>query len=478
MTAAAEQRIVRRWLGGLLVGASLLRLWLGWHFFGFLTGDDVEIAEAGFRAIGLRYAPWAIRNTLVSDALVGPWLAVLRGLGVIDRAALVWAASWPMVACATASIYLLFRLVAAWTGRPLTALAAAWLYGLHWIALGFGSATFPRPVSTTCVLAAALCVARAERPAWRDLAAGGCIALAFAVRYSEVIFLAPVALLAAAGLAGWRAQCRVLLGVAAGFAAGALLFVGAYEALTWGRPFAALLAFARYTLLEKQASALVVRQPCYWYLWRLPHWWCVAGLPLLAGSSRGRGERRLLWAWAFVLIPLAVLSYIHHKELRYLQGVVPFLCALAAAGAAALWQAGWRRTAALLFALCLGWHLARLTFLTSKSMPAVLAARALAAEPRIATVAGVQLWALGDRLYLGNERALRELPYPTRAADLPRLAPGADAVVLYTRDLRAQPDLAHALAALGFCPWRDFAFGGSAKAVSVLRPCPPAVAGP
>ncbi len=81
---------------------------LGWHFFGFLTGDDVEILEAGFRAIGLSYSPWVIRNTLVSDAFVGPVVALLHGLGVSSQTFLVWAASWPFVVCATLNVYLLF----------------------------------------------------------------------------------------------------------------------------------------------------------------------------------------------------------------------------------------------------------------------------------------------------------------------------------------------------------------------------------
>jgi hypothetical protein len=61
--------VVRRRGLGLLIGILLtttgVRLLLGWRFFGFLTGDDVEILEAGFRVIGPRYSPLPLRNPVV-----------------------------------------------------------------------------------------------------------------------------------------------------------------------------------------------------------------------------------------------------------------------------------------------------------------------------------------------------------------------------------------------------------------------------
>ena len=462
-----SERTGRGLLIGLLAATTLLRLGLGWHYFGFFTGDDVEILETGFRALGLAYPPWAIRNTLLPDLLVAPVLLAARAFRIARPDLLVWIASWPFVACATLNIYLLFRWVTAWTGRAPVALAAAALYGLHWIPLGFGSMAYPRTVSTTCVLLAALLVARMPRAPWREILAGAAIAAAFACRYSEAVFLPAIALLAAAPLAGWPARLRTILRVGIGFALGAALFAGAYEAFTWERPFAALIAFAKFTLIEKQASSLVVSQPWYWYLWRFPRWWCPAALPFLWRAVRGR---QLAPAWIPALLPLMLLSAVHHKELRYLQGVLPFFCALAAAGALDLWEAGWRRTTAGLCALTLAWGLAQTTFLEKKSMPAVLAARAMAADPEVRTVAVVQMWAFGDRLYLGDWRGRREIPYPTTPPDLERLAPGADRVAVYAGDLEKQPELAATLSRLGFCPWRDFAFPG-AKAVRVLGPC-------
>ncbi|HSS52426.1 MAG TPA: hypothetical protein VLX28_26075, partial [Thermoanaerobaculia bacterium] len=403
----------------------------------------------------------------VSDLLIGPVLAAARAAGISDVRSLVWIASWPFVLCATLNVYLLFLLVRRWSSQDSVALCAAALYGLHWIPLGFGSMTYPRIVSTTCVLAAALLLSSTRQLVLRELLAGASIALAFGFRYSEAIFLAPVVGLAASFREDWRARGISALRVAGGFLLGFLLVAGVYESLTRGGSFAALAAFTRYTLLERQSSSLVAVQPAYWYLWRLPHWWCLAALPLLWIMPR---RRQLLPAWLFVVLPLLVLSCIHHKELRYLQGVIPFLCALSAAGAVKLWESGWRRTTAALLILTAGWGLARLNFLEDKSMASVMAARVLAGDASVRTFAGAQLWGYGDRLYFGNERILRDIPYPASPAGVERLAAGADAVGLYTEDLADDLRLEAVLDRLGFCVWREFSFRGS-KAVRVFRPC-------
>jgi hypothetical protein len=525
----------------LLAAATLLRLALGWVFFGFLSGDDVEIVEAAFRGIGLHYSAWAIRNNLLADVVVRPFVMAAHALGAASPRVLIWVASWPFVALATLNIFLLHRLARAWSPRPGLALTAAALYACHWLPLGFGSMTYPRTVSTTFILAAALLLAPAVRAArgaaagaevepellppqpaalgaphstgggaavpaqaatasgmddrhpgraWRELAAGLAMALAFTVRYSEAIYLPAVALLLMPAGASWRARLAGLVRLAVGFGGGALLLAGVYEAVAEGRPFGSLLALLRFTVVEHQTSSVTALHPFPWYLWRLPHWWCPAALPLAAAALRGR---RLAWAWGFVLVPLLALSFIQFKELRYLQGMIPFVCLLSAAGALALWDAGWRRTAALLCAASMLWGLARLNFLAHKSMPAVLAARALAAEaaggdgapaapaqarpgaggerPNRPVFAGVQLWAYGDRLYLGDRWVLRDIPFPgTTAADLDRLAEGAGAVGLYAEDLGRQPDLAAALRRHGLCSWRRFRWH-DAKAVTVFRPC-------
>jgi hypothetical protein len=463
--------LTRRWPRGLLLGLLLVttgvRLFLGSRFFGFLTGDDVEILEAGFRVLGLHYTPLPLRNTLVSDLFVAPVLVIASHAGCTRTEVLVWLASWPFVASATLNIFLVYRLSLAWTARTEVALTAACLYGAHWIPLAFGSMTYPRILATTFVLGAALLVARRERVAWADFAAGACLAIAFAVRYSEAVFLAPLLLAAAWRFEGWRSRLDSCLRVGSGFVVGVSFACGLYEWWSAGQPFLNLLAFARYTLIEGKSSSLEPHQPIGWYFWRLFRWWCPTALLFAWLAAR---YRRVPLAWLFVVIPVLMLSMIHHKELRYLQGVIPFVALLSAAGAVQLWDLGWRRVAAGVTLSVVVWGVAETSFLARKSMPSVLAARALNQVRSLHTLALVQLWGYGDHLYLGDQRRLVDIPYPTTAASLDRLGPEVDAVGLYEEDLTGNPAIAEVLRQRGFCRDQLYSFG-AAKAVRVLRRC-------
>jgi hypothetical protein len=152
-------------LVSIVAGAAILRLWLGHRYFGFSTGDDVEILRAGFmRAFGHDFTPWEIRSLFVSDVLVAPvvWMASL--LGVESARRLCWIATFPFVALASLNIFLVHRLAVRWLGQPFSAVLAAMFYAFHWLPLGYGSTVYPRTASTTCVLVAALLMSR--RSCW------------------------------------------------------------------------------------------------------------------------------------------------------------------------------------------------------------------------------------------------------------------------------------------------------------------------
>lgn len=240
----------------------------------------------------------------------------------------------------------------------------------------------------------------------------------------------------------------------------ALLTTGLEEWLTWGKPFASLIAFARFTLIERRSSSLVVNQPWYWYAWRLPKWLPVTLLPFL---WRARRMRAVLPAAICAILPLLLLSGIHHKELRYLQGILPFVFLIAAAGAWSLWENGRRYATAALFVLSVVFGLWRINFLADKSTAAVRAAQALAAEAHGQTIALAQSWAYGGTLFLRPDIQVMEIPYPPTAPDLESAAARARWIAVYRRDLT--PDLAAVLDRKGFMPAGDFAWGGSKPVV-------------
>lgn len=461
-----DDRHFRRVAWFFLAASLGVRLALAARFFGFLTGDDVEILETGLRwVLHLPYVPWEIRNTLLPALLVAPMGGLGKGVGLDSPLLLAWLSTVPFALLSTLNIYLVFRVVLRLGGDRLAAALSSVLLCIHWVAIGYGSTVYPRTPATTCILIAALWAASASSRASSRLGAGAMVALAFAFRYSEVIFLVPLVL-----LASWegnrRQRLRRALEVGVGFAVGTLFLVGLADLLEWGAPFASLKAFFEYTLVEHRASAYVVSQPFYWYLWRAHRWIPPAAV---AGVWFLRRVRVAPPFAAFVVIPLVALSLVHHKELRYLQGILPFACAIGGLGLAGIWRAGWRKVVVALLAVTVGWSAINLRFLEKKSMAAVEAALYLAsAEVRHNRIAMQQPWAFGDRLILSATVGVRELPMDLRAQDIGRAAADVDAVALYS-DL-ITTDIADALGKSGFCPERRFAWGRS-REVSIYSAC-------
>jgi hypothetical protein len=108
-----------------------------------------------------------------------------------------------------------------------------------------------------------------------------------------------------------------------------------------------------------------------------------------------------------------------------------------------------------------------------KSQPAVAAARFLASRaPAVRSVALEQAWAYGEKLYLGNDFVITDVPSrkpldPSRvAAD----ARGRDAAALYAAD--ASPEIDRALRELGFGERRDFDGDGPAVVVFLRGAAP------
>jgi hypothetical protein len=144
-------------LFSVVAATSILRLWFGHRYFGFSSGDDLEILRAGFmRALDHDYAPWAIRNLVVSDVLIAPvvWTASL--LGIDSPRQLCWIGVFPFVVLASINTILVHHLALRWLNHPRAAVLAAILYAFHWLPLGYGSTVYPRTASTTCVLVAAI----------------------------------------------------------------------------------------------------------------------------------------------------------------------------------------------------------------------------------------------------------------------------------------------------------------------------------
>jgi hypothetical protein len=431
----ADARGDIRALAAIIALTAAAQLWLAHRYFGFLTGDEVEVlAEAFRRARGFPFAPWNIRSLVVPDVVVAPFVWMATKVGINSTRTIIECATLP---------YIIFSMLCVWCVWRVSerSLIAVLLFATHWIPLGFGSTVYPRNLAMLCVVAAVLLVER------HPFVAGALCGVAFADRFSEIVFLIPLLIVA-------RRRGLVALGAAIS----AVTIVGFYDWATWGMPFASVVRFARLTLLQPDFASRVKYQPPWWYLANLARWLPLTLLPPLWLARRHR-------LWWFVLIPLAAFSIVRHKELRYLEVLIPFVMILAAIGFTKMP----RRWAVPLIVISMAWNLAGLRYFARKSMPAVLAAESLARDRGVGTVTLSQLWAYGDRLYLGERMQVRDVGSPPR--DLEHALPGSDAVALWEADLD-DASIGAQLRANGFSAAQTFR-DGSAKAVVVFRRGPP-----
>src|SRR3954453_7058613 len=446
---------MRKALAAIIAVSAVTQLWLAWRYYGFLTGDDVEVVSEAFRrARGLAYTPWDIRNLFVPDVVVVPVVFLSRGLSTRMT---IYLASLPFIALSSLTIWLVYRLALRWCDER-AAVVAALLFATHWIPLSFGSTVYPRTLAAAGVVAAALVFDR-----W-PFAAGLLVGLAFADRFSEIVFIAPLLLIVTRhrqeclchigrsrecpvhgepGVAQtllsvpWMQALKVVLGATVAIA----ITVGIYDWLTWGTPFSSAIKFAHLTLFEPEFASRVKYQAPWWYVANILRWCSPALLPLLWYARRSRA----IW---FIVIPLVAFSAVKHKELRYLQVIIPFLCIAAAIGFASMRN---RRIAIALVAISMLWDLHGLRYLARKSQPAVMAAQWIASNRSIHSVAACQLWSYGDKLYLGDTMAMSDAGTPPEKLS----EVNADAVALYETDLDV-PSRVDALRAHGYAPARTF----------------------
>jgi hypothetical protein len=416
---ALDARSAKRYLLVAAAVATAIRIGNALVHHGFITGDDVEIQEMSLGlALGRAWPVWDLRNAFYPICFIYPVQKALLALGVTDVFGLVLAGRVVVMTAAVLNLYLVYRVGTRLFAHRGQGLLASLLFAFSHLHMTYGSAELPRVVATAFVLAAFWV---SLRPGLRrSAAAGALLGVAAALRFGEVVFLAPAALTALAypgtPRAGrWSGLWRVaILGVAC--LATTLLIVGVADALYWGEAFHSLRAIVDYTLVKRLSSRGY--EAAWYYLTHAPEWSNVGMLVLAALSMRRGGARVLTWA----VVPILLLSALPHKEPRYVIATIPFWSLAAARGAwlalESVVAAGTprRATAVVLMAIVAGscvFDASRFRFHRSEGAVALgwhvaqTGERGLAAD---------QLWRFGGRLYLGALEPLVDLD-PARAAD-------------------------------------------------------------
>lgn len=436
----------------LLLSTLLAKLAFEWRFEGFLTGDDLEIVQSAAKyAAGVKYQIWDIRCLFHPLVLVWPVMKLAVLLGAAEPRLLCTAAALPTVLFSTAGILLVFHLSRRFGAGERTALAAAFLYALHPLQLAYGATPFPRPISAA-LLAAAFLLATREEVSFGGLTGAGLLTgAAFAVRWSEGVVLLPLVAWSA-----WRSKTLKTAGaIALGFAAGAFLFAGVMDRLTWGGFFASLKAYFQTMYFEASPIHMAQEDPFPEYFRTALHW---AGPLLVLLLLAARKDRRARTPLLLGLSVVVLMSFFVHKEWRYLQSAIPFLSIAAAFGWERLRKGGHGVLAVAALLLAVPYGLERSwTLLSEKSGSGLEAARYIRSlRPPPHVLAFAQTWAWGEHLYLGNEVEIREIEWhrPPRPRAIREQASGADIVGVYTKHLdRAGME---ELAALGFRRLRTF----------------------
>ena len=433
--APQPSRDWRLFVPALATATLVIKLALAAAFPGFQSGDDLEIVESAARAaLGFPYVPWDIRSQFHPLLFAAPFLRLGDAFGFHGPRALTWFAAVPTALFSSAGIVLLDRLTRTLGGSAAVGRAAAFLFAVHWLPFGYATMPFPRPISTTLLLAAYLLVARVDAGGPAAFASGVAAAAAMTVRWSDGVLAAPLVLFAARRT---RRPARALA-VLAGFAVGLLLFAGLFDAVTRGDWFASLRAFLRYAGDPAEWGSAEHRRPWFWYLTNLLGW---AGPVLVLLAAAGAPDRRARAPLLVAASAVALLSLSPMKQPRYVQAAIPFLALAAGFGWERLRQR-WPRSAiaALVAAVPLGLD-RTLHLLRHKSMAAAAAAAALSFMPHPPRVVVLeQAWAYGGALAFAPGTAIRDVT-PRRALRADALGPivrGADAVALYAEDL-AEP---------------------------------------
>ena len=420
-------------LAALAVVSVATKLGFAWRFDGFASGDDLEVVETALaHSTGFDYIPWSLRSLFHPVVLVAPILAAVARLGPLSPHLATFLAAVPTALFSTAAILLVYAVARSLECSREVAVAAALLSAAHWLPWAYGGTPYPRPISTALFLGAVLLATARRRPVlWGGLA-GFLVAAACAVRFSEGVLLVPVLAYA------WvhSRDARRIGGIAAGFAAGAVLLLGLFDLWTWGRPFASLSEFVRIMHSGSPPPSATGEKPWYHYAANVLRWTGPVHLVLILVAARDRRVRLPLAMAAAIVV---LLSFFRYKQYRYLQAAIPFVSISAAIGWDRL-RSRTPRIAAVALALAAAYGAsASVVLLRGKSQPAVAAARFLAAmNPPPRSVALEQAWAYGERLYLPRVW-IRDIPpsRPLEPAAIAEAVSGADAAAFYSNDLDA-----------------------------------------
>ncbi|MGE5346674.1 MAG: glycosyltransferase family 39 protein [Acidithiobacillales bacterium] len=395
-----------------IIVSAILKALNAWFYYGFFSGDDVEVQEMSFaRLFGWSWRAWELRSPFYPLAFLYPAQSLLFWLGVRDASVLIFAGRLVVIGFSCLNLYLVFRVARSALSETAPALIAVFFLAFAKLHFTFASSELPRTVASTFVLMTFWLLL--ETTPRRLVLAGALLGVGACMRFSEVVFVLPaVALLISRSRRSWKLPLAIF---ASSFLLTTAAILGPLDSAYWGKAFYSVRNFFTYTIIEGASSR--GGQPWHWYLTHLLTWTDAVTFCLFLASVRRPPFSLLPWAGA----PFIILSFLPHKEPRYLVPALPFITTSAAwvvwnlVGQVAARPAIRREDARssrvalpLLAALCVGVLFELDGFRFRRSESGVEVGRFLAEQRTPGPVAIEQAWKAGGNLYL----------WPTRVEDI------------------------------------------------------------
>jgi hypothetical protein len=305
----------------IIIAASvLIKILNAYFYFGFFSGDDVEIQEMSFAPLfHWNFAAWELRNAFYPMAFIHPVQAVLFSLGVREPFWLVFSGRLVVIAFSALNLWFVYKIATRLFRNRAIGLFSLLFLSLSKLHTTFGSSELPSAVASSFVLLCFWFLLSERRLEVSACLAGISLGVAAAVRYSEVIYIVPALLYLL-----WDKRWKRAFFMGCVFGAVFLFIIGLSDKLYWGVPFFSLKNLVDFTLVKKLTSRGY--QPFFYYVLTIGLWsdFFTAGLAVL--SLKWNPRRLYLWAFS----PVIILSFLPHKEPRYLVPAIPFVAMMAA----------------------------------------------------------------------------------------------------------------------------------------------------
>lgn len=304
----------------IIIGVSVvIKILNAFFYFGFFSGDDVEIHEFSFAHLfHWNWKAWNLRSPFFPMVFIYPIQFILHTAGVQDPWLLIFAGRLVVIAFSALNLLLVYKLARRIFSSVPVAVLSVFFLAMSKLHTAFASTELPRTVASFFVLLGCWFLFSEKKAQRNAVLSGISLGIGAALRFSEVIFVVPAILFLV-----FRRRWRQALVLAVAFVAILLAILGVCDELYWKTPWLSLRNVVDFTLVKKM-STRGYESPLY-YLLSVGIWSDYLTIALACFALRLRN--RMVWLWAFS--PLILLSFIPHKEPRYLVPSIPFFALMA-----------------------------------------------------------------------------------------------------------------------------------------------------